>query len=79
LEEKFNDFELHHIRRQDNEAADAPTRLGSSHETPPPSGMFVQDLFKLSIWIRGPTEQRKPDTRVEDPARCRKPGTNFKS
>jgi ribonuclease HI len=33
LEEKFDSFELHHILRRDNEAADALARLGSSHES----------------------------------------------
>jgi hypothetical protein len=34
LEDKFDSFELHHILRRDNEAADALSQLGSSHEQP---------------------------------------------
>jgi hypothetical protein len=49
LVENFNGFELHHILRRDNEAVDTLARLGSSRE-PTPLGMFVQDLFKPSIW-----------------------------
>jgi ribonuclease HI len=48
LEEMFDGFKLHHILRRDDEVADALTRLGSSHEPPPP-GVFTQDLFKTSI------------------------------
>jgi ribonuclease HI len=47
-EEKFDAFELHHILRHDNEATDALTHLGCSHEKPP-SGVFVHDLIKPSI------------------------------
>jgi hypothetical protein len=48
LEEKFNSFELHHVLRRDNEAADTLTWLGSSYEPPPPV-VFTHDLFKPSI------------------------------
>jgi hypothetical protein len=48
LEEKFNNFELHHILRWDNEKVDTLARLGSSREPTPP-GVFTQDLFKPSI------------------------------
>jgi hypothetical protein len=51
LEEKFNSFEVHHILQQDNEAADALTSFGSSHESPHP-GVFAQDLLKPSIRLR---------------------------
>jgi hypothetical protein len=50
LQGKFDGFELHHILRHDNEAADALARLGSSRKPPPPS-VFVHDLFKPSIWL----------------------------
>ena len=50
LEVKFDDFELHHVLRRDNEAADALARLASSWEPPPPE-VFVQDLHKPSIRI----------------------------
>jgi hypothetical protein len=40
LKEKFDNFELHHILRWDNEAADALVRLGPSRE-PPPLGVFA--------------------------------------
>jgi hypothetical protein len=48
LEEKFDGFELHHILRRDNKAADALAQLRSSCEPPPP-GIFTHDLFKPSI------------------------------
>jgi hypothetical protein len=51
LEEKFDGFELHHILRRDNEAANALARLRSSCE-PPPSSVFMQDLFKPSIRLK---------------------------
>jgi ribonuclease HI len=51
LEEKFDGFELHHILRWDNEAADALAQLGSSREQPP-LGVFVQDLIKPSIQLK---------------------------
>jgi ribonuclease HI len=59
LEEKFDGFELHHILRRDNEAADALARLGSNRESPPP-GMFTQDLFKPSIWLKEDTPTLVP-------------------
>jgi hypothetical protein len=40
LEGKFDGFELHHILRRDNEAANALAQLGSSHEPTPP-GVFT--------------------------------------
>jgi ribonuclease HI len=48
LEEKFNGFEVHHILRRDNEAADALTWLGLNHK-PAPLGVFMRHLFKPSI------------------------------
>jgi hypothetical protein len=50
LEEKIDGFKLHHILQQNNKAADALARLGSSHE-PPPLGVFTHDLFKPSIHL----------------------------
>jgi hypothetical protein len=48
LEEKSDGFELHHILYHDNKAVDALAQLKSSHKQAP-SGMFMQDLVKLSI------------------------------
>jgi hypothetical protein len=48
LGKKFDGFKLHHIVQQDNKAADALTRFGSSREQPPP-GVFMQDLIKPFI------------------------------
>jgi hypothetical protein len=61
LEEKFDGFELHHILQGDSEAADALTRLGSSHEQSP-LGMFVQDLVKLSIRLDEDSPSLVPGT-----------------
>jgi hypothetical protein len=47
LEETFDDFELHHILRRDNEAADALARLGLSHE--PPSIRLEEDVLTLML------------------------------
>jgi hypothetical protein len=47
LEETFDDFELHHILRRDNEAADALARLGSSRE--PPSIRLEEDVLTLML------------------------------
>jgi hypothetical protein len=54
VEEKFNGFELHHILRRDNKVVDAFARLGLSRE-PPPLSVFMQDLFKPSIWFEEDT------------------------
>jgi hypothetical protein len=51
LEEKLDGFELHHILKRDNKAANALARLGSRHEAPPP-GVFMQNLFKPSIQLK---------------------------
>jgi ribonuclease HI len=48
LEEKFDGFELHHILRHDNEAANTLARLKSSHGQSLP-GVFIQDLIKSSV------------------------------
>jgi ribonuclease HI len=61
LEEKFDGFKLHHILRQDNEAADALARLGLSRE-PHPSGMFMQALFKPSIRLEEDVLVHSPRT-----------------
>jgi hypothetical protein len=61
LEEKFDDFELHHILRWDKEAADTLVRLGSSREQPP-SGVFMQDLIKATIWLEKDITAPSPGT-----------------
>jgi hypothetical protein len=64
LEEKYGRFELHHIFRHDNEAADALSRMGSSHEQPP-SSVFVQDPIKSSIRLNEDDPTPVPGIRPE--------------
>jgi hypothetical protein len=65
LEEKFDGFELHHILRLDNEAADALAHLGSSRESPP-LGVFAQDLFKPSIQLEEDTPSLAPGASLSE-------------
>jgi hypothetical protein len=62
LEEKINGIELHLLRRY-NKVVDALAWLWSSHKMAP-LGVFAQDLFKPSIWIKEdisiPTSRTSP-------------------
>jgi len=51
LEDKFDDIELHHILRWDNEEANSLVRLASSQK-PPPFGVFFDVLDAPSIHLR---------------------------
>jgi hypothetical protein len=73
LEEKFDGFELHHILRRDNEAAETLARLGSSRE-PPPSGVFAHDLFKPSIWLEEDVLAPMPGTSLSKDSPVPRPG-----
>jgi ribonuclease HI len=48
LAECFVGYEVHHIKRTDNDAADALSRLGSSHKMVPPD-IFLEHLHVPSI------------------------------
>jgi ribonuclease HI len=48
LEDKFEGLEFHHVERDRNAAADALSKLGSS-QTQVPSGVFIQEVLRLSI------------------------------
>jgi hypothetical protein len=48
LEDKFDGFELNHVARQFNEAADELTKLASDRELLP-SGVFASNLHKPSV------------------------------
>jgi hypothetical protein len=74
LEGKFNDFELHHILRRDNEAANALTRLRLSREPPPP-GVFAQDLLKPSIRLKEDILVHSPRTSPDEGSSVPAPGT----
>jgi hypothetical protein len=51
LEDKFHGFELNHITRRYNEAADELAKIASI-QTTIPSDVFVKDLHQPSINIR---------------------------
>ena len=73
LEKHFYGLEFHYVPRDNNLAADALSKLGS-HRLEVPSGVFIQELIKLSIKESTPTEdpkrqvlairERGPDWRV---------------
>jgi ribonuclease HI len=65
LEERFKGFELHHVLRRDNEAADFLAKLASSRGSPPP-GVFVDDLYKSSVRLEGP-DKPPADLTAEQP------------
>ena len=53
LEDKFNGFELNHIPRHLNEAADALAKTMSSRELVP-MGVFASDQYKPSVRYEEP-------------------------
>ena len=47
LEAKFNELELRHIPRRDNEEADSLARIGSTQDMPPGT-VFLDELMRSS-------------------------------
>jgi hypothetical protein len=78
LEEKFDDFKLHHILQRDNEAPNALAWLGSSCGQHP-LGVFVQDLARPSIWLDeydlAPAPEIRPKKGDPTPTPDTDPGT----
>jgi len=55
LENKFSGLEIHHVVRDNNVAADVPSKLGSDRAEVPP-GIFIHELHHPSINISNPME-----------------------
>jgi len=55
LENKFSGLEIHHVVRDNNVAADVPSKLGSDRAQVPP-GIFIHELHHPSINISNPIE-----------------------
>jgi hypothetical protein len=82
LEGKFNGFELHHVLRRDNDAADALAPLRLSREPPPSLRIYSSTL---SGSRRTPQRARSglPRARVaqypyQDPTRGERPNTDIR-
>ena len=56
----FSGFQVDHIDRRKNEAADALSRLGSRREPVPPN-VFLDELWKPSVQLPGEEEDDSPD------------------
>jgi hypothetical protein len=61
LEAHFEGLEFHHVSRDNNVAVDVLSKLGSKHALVP-TGVFVQDLCKLSIRLLSDPETSHSDT-----------------
>jgi len=55
LENKFSGLEIHHVVRDNNVAADVPSKLGFDRAEVPP-GIFIHELHHPSINISNPME-----------------------
>jgi hypothetical protein len=75
LEEKFEGFELHHILRHDNEAADALAQLKSNRQQSLLS-VFIQYLIKPSIQLDEDNPTPTPGTRLDEANTTPTPGTD---
>jgi hypothetical protein len=72
LEDKFEGLEFHHMERDNNAAADALSKLGSSRAQVPPR-VFVQEVQQPSI-AAGHTEEYNTVDQVKiDPNDWREP------
>jgi hypothetical protein len=53
MAKSFLGYDIKHVRQEDNMAADAPSKLGSSHKAVPP-GVFLEHLLVPSVKMVDP-------------------------
>ncbi len=58
---RFEGLEVHHIARENNQAADVLARIGAKRDVVPPPNIFLERLFKPSVVWEGDTGNNSPD------------------